>query len=502
MLLWNHSPFRRTLSPAMFTPLLIAMLCLTPPTFAPLANPAQVVNTASDIEFASLRAALTELPRQDLNPADWAAAASTLRLNSRAFTARFPADPRGLELEASLSMGLEDDDAVDEAFTQLLRLAPKKTTAGLAWTDYWMARDEAHAFKVLESLVEQRPDALLYLDRLFRILAVENPQRLISRFRQLGAAGSDIDRCSHELDMLARVAGALAAAIGEQLRIAYPDNLDIAVATARGYRHANNFGMARQLLDGLPAGHLVDPAHIYLWSDTYYADHHFEQAHELLETIDMDALAEDERPGLYRRLGFMIPTRQSAAETWPIEQQRRLDDARRNDNPIALLTINGREVVMELFEDDAPNTVAAFIAAADLGVYDGYAAGQVHPGFRVIFGDRHDNDGFSSWSLPTESYQQDPRPILAGSLVGYADSSPGSADTRFFIVQFPAPHLNDRKTTFGRVITGLDVLREMTQGDVLDSVKILRRRDHEYDPNIFDPEMTPMKLSEYLSSPG
>ena len=278
MLLWNHYPFRRTLSPAMFTPLLIAMLCLAPPTPAPLANPAQVVNAASDIEFASLRAALAGLPRKDQNPADWAAAASTLRLNSRAFTARFPADPRGLELEASLSMGLEDDDAVDEAFTHLLRLAPKKTTAGLAWTDYWMARNEVHAFEVLESLIEKRPDALLYLDRLFRILAVENPQRLINRFRQLGAAGSDIDRCSHELDMLARVAGALAAAIGEQLRIAYPDNLGITVATARGYRHANKFGMARQLLDGLPTGHLVDPAHIYLWSDTYYADHHFEHA--------------------------------------------------------------------------------------------------------------------------------------------------------------------------------------------------------------------------------
>lgn len=483
----------------MFIPLLIAALFLVAPAPATMANPLETAGPSdADIEYASLRAGFSGLPRQSQDSPAWAAAARILRLSTRDFTVRFPSDPRGLELETTLNMGLKDDQAVDASFAQLLQLAPKKTTAGLAWTDYWMARDETRAFEVLESLIEQRPDALLYLDRLFRRLAAQDPQRLIERFRQLGGPEGDLDRCSQELDMLARVAGSLAAAIGEQLRLAYPNNLDIAVATARGYRHANMFSTARRLLDALPADQLTEPAHVYLWSDTYYADHHFERALELLESIDMAALAEDERPGLYRRLGFMIPVRQSAAATWQAEQSRRLVDARRNDNPIALLTINGREVVMELFEDDAPNTVAAFIAAADLGLYDGHEAGQVQPGFRTIFGDRHDDDGSPRWSLPKESYQHAPRPILTGSLVGYADSTPGSADTRFFILQFPAPHLNDRKLTFGRIITGLDVLREMVQGDVLDSVTILRRRAHAYDPDIYDPEMTPMKLSEWL----
>jgi peptidyl-prolyl cis-trans isomerase B (cyclophilin B) len=487
----------------MFTPLLIAVICLATPTPNRTANPpASMATSESDIEFAVLRTALAGLHRQDHDSTDWAAAARTLRLNARAFTNQFPSDTRGLELEATLSMGLEEDQAVDSAFAQLLRLAPKKTTAGLAWTDYWMARDEAHAFEVLESLIEQRPDAMLYLDRLFRILATKDPQRLIKRFQHLGSPEGDIDQCSHELDMLARLAGPLAAAIGEQLQLAYPDNLDITIATARGYRHANKFSSARRIINELPANQLVDPGHIYLWSDTYYADHHFERALELLELIDMEELSKDDRSGMYRRLGFILPVRKTAAADWPGEQSRRLADASRNDNPIALLTINGREVVMELFEDDAPNTVAAFIAAADLGLYDGYEAGQVHPGFRTIFGDRHEDDGLPSWSLPEQSYQQAPRPILAGSVVGYAESTPGSADTRFFILQFPAPHLNDRKTTFGRVITGLDVVREMAQGDVLDSVKIMRRRDHEYDPNVFDPDMNPMKLSERLGDAG
>jgi peptidyl-prolyl cis-trans isomerase B (cyclophilin B) len=397
-------------------------------------------------------------------------------------------------------MGLGDDQGVDDAFGRLLTLAPSKTTAGLAWTDYWLSRDSAHAIAVLEGLVQRRPDALLYLDRLFRSLAADDPARIVERFKRLGGPGGDRQQCGRELDILARVSGGMAAMIGSRLRVAWPDDLDIAIATARGYRNANRFGEARRLLDSIPAERMTDPAHVYLWSDTYYADHHFDRALELLKSIDMEALAEADRPGLFRRLGFMIPVRQTAADMWPAEQQRRLDDAARNDNPLAVLTINGREIVMELFEDDAPNTVAAFIAAADLGIYDGHEAGQVHPGFRTIFGDRHEEDGYSSWSLPAESYQQAPRPILAGNLVGYSDSKPGSADTRFFILQFPAPHLNERKTTFGRVLTGLDVLREMVQGDVLDSVEIIRRRDHAYDPDVFDADLKPMKLSEVLAA--
>jgi hypothetical protein len=44
------------------------------------------------------------------------------------------------------------------------------------------------------------------------------------------------------------------------------------------------------------------------------------------------------------------------------------------------------------------------------------------------------------------------------------------------------------------------VIREMVQGDVLESVKIIRRREHDYDPDVFDADTTPMKLSEVLAA--
>ena len=483
----------------MLIPLLITLLCISTPN--PINPPSEPLTPPpADIEVAKLRKDFAALPRSNEPEVDWATPARILRERARSFTDRFPNDPRGLEMEATLSIGLQDGIGVDDAFGHLLKLAPQKTTAGLTWTDYWMSRDPAHAFEVLEKLVRQRPDALLYLDRLFRILAVEDPQRIVERFNRLGGPDGDIEQCQRELDILARVAGDIAGAIGERLRIDHPNNLDIAIATARGHRHANHFSVARRLLDSIPEELMTDPAHLYLWSDTHYADHHFERARELIESIDMEALKTAGRPGLFRRLGFMIPLRRTAAEMWPAEQQRRLKDARRNNNPLALLTINGREVVMELFEDDAPNSVAAFIAAADLGLYDGHEAGQVHQGFRTIFGDRHESDGYPLWSLPKEEYQRQPRLVLAGNLMGYSDSKPGSADTRFYILQFPAPHLNERAITYGRVVTGLDVIREMVQGDVLESVKIIRRREHDYDPDVFDADMTPMKLCEVLAA--
>lgn len=496
----------------MLTPLLTAALCLTnpdpisPPSTPPTppnapGAPAAPAASAADIEAAAIRSDFAALPRSNEPDADWSSAARAVRQRARDFTECFPDDPRGLEMEATLSMGLEDGAGVDDAFGRLLALAPRKTSAGLAWTDYWVSRDPDHAFEVLEDLVKQRPDALLYLDRLFRILSIEAPERIAMRFQSLGDDENSRAQCARELDTLARVAGDMAGVIGEAMRLKYPGHLDIAVATARGHRHANHFSTARRLLDSISQELMTDPAHVYLWSDTYYADHHFDRARELIESIDMDALSKAQRPGLYRRLGFMIPLRQSAADMWPAEQKRRFEDARRNDNPLAVLTINGREVVVELFEDDAPNTVAAFITAADLGIYDGYEAGQVHRGFRTIFGDRHEGDGYPIWSLPKESYQQGIRPVLAGNLVGYSDSKPGSADTRFYILQFPAPHLNERVITYGRVVTGLDVIREMVQGDTLDSVTIIRRREHDYDPDIFDSELKPKKLSELLASP-
>ncbi len=461
------------------------LLALTAPQTPAL--PPQVERDAT-----ALQASLAALPPQ--RDADgWAAAARAVREQARAFTATHPLDTRGLETEASLSMALADDDAVDAAFSALLAQAPEKTSGGLAWAEYWAARDDARAIDVLERLLDDRPDGLLYMRNLFHILARSDVQRLHERMDQFTQPGADLDRAASELDMLARTVPPLGALHGLRMLEAHPGDLDLTVATARGFRHANRFAEARRMLEHIDPP-LSEAGHVYLWSDTCYADHDFTKAAALLESIDLAPL-ETTRPGLHRRLKFMVPVRQQALEAWPDEVALRATEAARGDNPLARMSIGGREVTVELFENSAPNTVASFIAATDLGVLDGQEAGQVHTGFRTIMGGRADDDGLPHWTIPDEHETIDSRPIVAGSLVAYRTSKPASGDTEFFVLHFPAPHLNGLRTTFGRVLTGLDVIREMQQGDAIDAIEIIRRREHPYDPIVLDEAVVEMRLS-------
>jgi peptidyl-prolyl cis-trans isomerase B (cyclophilin B) len=473
------------------------MLAMLPLLLSLLTQPASPAPPI-DHEAATLAAAVAALP--PLTDIDaWTAAAMPLRTEARAFSARYPEDLRGLEIDASISVAIEDDDGVDAAFAQVMALAPQMTGAGNSWVDYWADRDSAHAVTILEQLIDDRPEAILYLNRLFSLLAATEPDRLTQRFASFLSPDVSIEQTRRELDMLARAAPPYAAIFGQQLHAAFPGDVEITVAAARGLRNSNRYAAARVLMESVPESSFTDPTQLYLWSDVHYADHEFDRALAIINSIDMDAVAEAKLIGLHRRLRFLKPVRQQAVDAWPGELEARARDALRDDNPLAMIRIGGREVLIELFEDDSPNTVANFIAAADLGLYDGYPAGQVHTGFRTIMGNRHDDDGAPSWTIPDEHETTESRPIVSGTLVSYRTSRHKSGTSEFFILHFPAPHLNGLRTTFGRVLTGLDVIREMQEGDVIDSVEVIRRRPHQYNPIVVTESGEEMPLSELLS---
>jgi hypothetical protein len=59
---------------------------------------------------------------------------------------------------------------------------------------------------------------------------------------------------------------------------------------------------------------------------------------------------------------------------------------------------------------------------------------------------------------------------------------PNSAGCQFFLTHTPTSWLNGKHTVFGRVIEGLSVVRNIKQGDRIEAVMILRKRDHAYEP--------------------
>jgi peptidyl-prolyl cis-trans isomerase B (cyclophilin B) len=489
--LYDPIPNKATASMLTTIPLLLALLA--PPATSTPSLPASV-----DQEAAALAEAVAALPPVG-EQEDWAAAAITIRDRARAFSAKYPTDLRGLEIDTSISVAIEDDEGVNAAFSQVMAIAPEMTGAGLAWVNYWTPRDSAQAIDILSMLLDDMPGSRLYMDRLFKLMDATEPDRLTARFAAFLQPESNREQARLELDQLARTAPSYAARFGEQLHAAFPDDLELTVATARALRQSNRFSQAKQLMQSVPESSFTDPSQLYLWSDVHFANHEFDRAVEILNRIDMDAIHDANRIGLHRRLKFVKPIRSQAVEEWPAELQKRSDDALRDDNPLAIIRIGGREVLVELFENDSPNTVANFIASADLGLYDQYPAGQVQTGFRSIMGGRHDDDGAPAWTIPDEHETTESRAIGAGSLVSYRISRPKATTGEFFILHFPAIHLNGKRTTFGRVLTGLDVIREMQEGDVIDSVKVIRRRPQEYDPVIYNEDGEEISLKQLLN---
>ena len=61
--------------------------------------------------------------------------------------------------------------------------------------------------------------------------------------------------------------------------------------------------------------------------------------------------------------------------------------------------------------------------------------------------------------------------------------------SQFFLTVKPTPHLDGKHAVFGRVLEGQDVVDGIRPGDLLKSVKILRKRAHEYVPERFEGEV-------------
>jgi cyclophilin family peptidyl-prolyl cis-trans isomerase len=135
----------------------------------------------------------------------------------------------------------------------------------------------------------------------------------------------------------------------------------------------------------------------------------------------------------------------------------------------AVITTRHGNIEVELFGDDAIQTVATFIHLAKSGFYKGLTIHRVVPNFVVQGGDpRGDGSGDAGYTIPAEvsRYHYD-----AGYL-GIADGGLNTGSCQWFITLSPQPHLDGRYTIFGRVTKGMEAVWKIDQGDKFD-VKIL-----------------------------
>jgi peptidylprolyl isomerase len=131
-------------------------------------------------------------------------------------------------------------------------------------------------------------------------------------------------------------------------------------------------------------------------------------------------------------------------------------------------------IEIELLPDLAPIHVERIKELARAGAYDGVAFHRVIGDFMaqtgdVEFGKREGYDpaqaGLGGSDLPDLEAEFSETPFVAG-VVGMARSAdPDSANSQFFIMTAPAPHLDGQYTAVGRVIEGQEVVEAIRQGD-------------------------------------
>jgi cyclophilin family peptidyl-prolyl cis-trans isomerase len=134
----------------------------------------------------------------------------------------------------------------------------------------------------------------------------------------------------------------------------------------------------------------------------------------------------------------------------------------------ATLTTNHGDIVIELFDDDAPKTVENFRKLAEDGYYDGLIFHRVIPDFMIQGGcPQGTGTGGPGYTFEDEINQHK---IVRGALA-MANAGPNTNGSQFFIVTTDeAPWLDGKHTVFGEVRDGMDVVERIgtTQTDARD----------------------------------
>lgn len=139
-----------------------------------------------------------------------------------------------------------------------------------------------------------------------------------------------------------------------------------------------------------------------------------------------------------------------------------------------VLTLKDGNVVINLRSDVAPRHAERLKTLTENGEYNNVAFHRVIPGFMaqtgdVQFGDLEDGygagmpgtGGSSLGNLPAEfsnvSFER--------GIVGMARAQdPNSANSQFFIMFAPAPHLNGQYTVVGEVVSGMEIVDQIKVG--------------------------------------
>jgi len=132
----------------------------------------------------------------------------------------------------------------------------------------------------------------------------------------------------------------------------------------------------------------------------------------------------------------------------------------------ATMSTDKGDIVLELFADKTPVTVNNFVFLVREGFYDGTIFHRVISDFMAQGGDSTGTGrGGPGYRFADEfhpSLKHDKPGVLS-----MANAGPGTNGSQFFITHVPTPHLNNKHSVFGQVVSGRDVLPSIPERDPL-----------------------------------
>lgn len=132
---------------------------------------------------------------------------------------------------------------------------------------------------------------------------------------------------------------------------------------------------------------------------------------------------------------------------------------------------NGEKIHFELYENDAPKTVANFVKLIKEGYYNGKTFHRVIPGFVSQGGCPNGNGtGDLGYTIPCET-ANNPHKHEVGSF-SMAHRGKDTGCCQFFIVHEAQPHLDGVHTVFGKALDNIEAVRNMRNGDVIESIVV------------------------------
>ena len=161
------------------------------------------------------------------------------------------------------------------------------------------------------------------------------------------------------------------------------------------------------------------------------------------------------------------PSPTPAAKAEPFD----LADVRTMASKCVTLDTEAGAIELEMYPEQAPESVRNFLNMAATGLLDTTAFTRVVPGFVIQGGDLYSREGKVTYEVgmrARKTVADEPNKILhqRGVISMARSDEPNSATTHFFILLSDAPTLDGKFAAFGRVTKGMDVVDAINKAPV------------------------------------